>query len=802
MSRKIERVAVLGAGVMGSQIAAHFANAGIPSLLLDIVPQELTPEESAKGLTLSDRRVRNRIAQAGLDMALKLKPAAFFAPELAQLITVGNIEDDLSRLAECDWIIEAIIENLEIKRDLLKRIDRVRKPGTLISSNTSGISIRAMAEGLSDDFRRHWLGTHFFNPPRYLKLLEVIPAAETSPEVIEFVSDFCDRVLGKGVVVCKDTPNFIANRIGSFAVAIVGKTMIEGDYSIEEVDAMTGPAIGRPKSATFRTADIVGIDTAVHVTRNLYASVPNDERRDLFVVPDFMQEMVNRRWLGDKTGQGFYKKIKDGDDKEILALDYKTMEYRPRQRVKIPSLETAKNIDDVRKRIHDLAYAKDRAGQFIWKILSETLLYAANRIPEIADDIVSIDNAMKWGYNWELGPFGIWDAIGVEKSVARMREDGLQIPANVQRMLEGGNRTFYKKEDGRRLFFDFAANDYREIEENAGIIILSALKDRNRVIKKNAGASLIDLGDGVACLEFHSKMNAIGADTVQMMNFAIKEVSENFLGLVIGNQGENFSVGANLMLLLLEAQEENWDEIDLAVRAFQNANMQLRYSPKPVVAAPFRLSLGGGCEIPLHADRVRAAAELYIGAVETGVGLIPAGGGTKEFLIRCLDGAQGSKDVDLFPFVKRAFETIAMAKVSTSALDARKLGFLRPTDGITMNGDRLIEDAKQTVLAMAREGYTQPRPRTDIPALGQSALAALKLGIHMMKRAGYISEYDAHIGRKLAYVLTGGDLTHLTYVSEQYLLDLEREAFLSLCGERKTQERIQHTLKTGKPLRN
>jgi len=801
---RIERAAVLGAGTMGAQIAAHLANAGIPVLLLDIAPRELTPDEQAKGLSLDARAVRNRIAQGGLEAAKKAKPAAFFTAERAALVSVGNFEDDMARLKDCDLVIEAVVENLEIKRRLYAQVEQHRRAGSVIASNTSGIPIRAIAEGFSEDFRAHFLGIHFFNPPRYLHLCELIPTEWTRPEVACAVFGFLDQRLGKGVVIAKDRPNFIANRIGTYGALVSIRTMLEDGYTIEEVDKMTGQAVGRPKSATFRTFDIVGLDVFAHVARNLHEAVPEDEEREVFVAPEFLQGMIGRGILGNKTRGGFYRKQRgEGEKQEIWTLDHASLEYRPAQKVKLPALEMAKNVEDVAERIKALVWSKDRVGAFLWKTVSRTLRYAANRIPEIANNVVDVDRAMRWGFNWELGVFETWDAIGVERSVARMREEGTTVPANVERMLEAGARSFYKTEAGARFYFDFDKLEYLPVNEPAGVLLLKSVKDRTGVVKRNAGASLIDIGDGVACLEFHSKMNAIGGDTIQMIKQSLAEVERNFVGLVIGNQAQYFSVGANLMLILLEAQEENWEDIELMVREFQRATMSLRYSPKPVVVAPFGLVPGGGCEVTIHGDRIRASAELYIGLVEVGVGVIPAGGGTKEMLMRALDSIpKGMSDADPFPFVKRAFETIALAKVATSAEEARQLGFLRDEDSITMNADRLIADAKQEVLALARGGYTEPQPRTDILALGNSALATLKLGIHQMKRGGFISDYDAHIGERLARILTGGDLNHPTRVSEQYLLDLEREAFLSLCGQRKTQERMAAMLKTGKPLRN
>ncbi|HKE58854.1 MAG TPA: 3-hydroxyacyl-CoA dehydrogenase/enoyl-CoA hydratase family protein [Pyrinomonadaceae bacterium] len=801
---RIEKAAVLGAGTMGAQIAAHLANAGVPTLLLDIAPRELAPEEQAKGLKLESREVRNRIARTGLESARKTKPAAFFTPETAPLVTIGNFDDDLSKLKDCDLIVEAVVENLAIKRSLFERVEAVRKPGSIVASNTSGIPIHLLAEGRSEDFRQHFLGVHFFNPPRYLHLVEIIRTEWTKPEVSCFMFGFLDQRLGKGVVPAKDRPNFIANRIGTFGALFTIKTMLEDGYTIEEVDKITGPAVGRPKSATFRTFDLVGLDVFTHVIKNLYEALPEDEERDMFVVPDVLNRMVERGLLGDKTKSGFYQKRKgEGDKREIWALETATLEYRPSEKVKLPSLDMAKNIEDAPERLKALTWGKDRVGAFLWKTLSRTFTYAANRIPEIADTVVEVDRAMRWGFGWELGPFAAWDAIGVEKSVARMKEEGQNVPANVEQMLLSGAKSFYKQENGQDFYFDFAAGKYLPLTNPPGVTILKSIKDQKGVIKKNSGASLIDLGDGVACLEFHSKMNAIGGDTLQMLKFALGEVEKNFVGLVVGNQGPNFCVGANIMLMLMEAQDENWEELDLIGRLFQSSVMSLRYSPKPVVVAPFQMVFGGGCEMVLHADRVRASAETYIGLVEVGVGIIPAGCGTKEMLVRAMDSIPtGLSDADPFPFVKRAFETIALAKVATSAEEARSMGFLSADDTISMNADRLIEDAKKQVLALAASGYVAPQQCTDILALGLPALATLKLGIHQMKRAGYISDHDAEIGARLARVLTGGDLNHPTRVSEQYLLDLEREAFLSLIGMRKTQERMAHMLKTGKPLRN
>jgi len=801
---RIEKAAVLGAGTMGAQIAAHLANAGVPTLLLDIAPRELTPEEEKKGLTLESPQVRSRIARNGLEAAKNGKPAAFFTPDDAALVSVGNFDDDLGKVKDRDLIIEAVVENLEIKRSLYERVEQHRKPGSIVASNTSGIPIHLLAEGRSEDFKQHFVGVHFFNPPRYLHLVELIRTEWTKPEVSCFLYGFLDERLGKGVVPAKDRPNFIANRIGTFGALYTIKTMLDDGYSIEEVDKMTGPTVGRPKTATFRTFDLVGLDVFTHVIKNLYENLPEDEERDMFVVPEVLAQMVQRGLLGNKTKGGFYRKQKgEGDNREIWTLDTATLDYRPAEKVKLPALDMAKNIEDLPERTKGLVWSKDRVGAFLWKTITKTLAYSAKRIPEIADNVVEVDRAMRWGFGWELGPFEVWDAIGVPASVARMKEEGMGVPSNVEQMLATGATSFYKNENGQQSYFDFAQGKYVPLADRPGVLVLKSIKDRTGVIKKNPGASLIDIGDGVACLEFHSKMNAIGGDTLQMLKFALNEVDKNFVGLVVGNQGPNFCVGANIMLMLMEAQEENWEELDMMARVFQQSTMSLRYSPKPVVVAPFQMVFGGGCEMVLHADRVRAAAETYIGLVEVGVGIIPAGGGTKELLLRTLDLIpKGANDADPFPFVKRAFETIALAKVATSAEEARALGFLSADDTVSMNADRLIADAKKEVLALAASGYVAPQQRTDILALGEPALATLKLGIHQMKRAGYISDHDAEIGTQLARILTGGDLNHPTLVSEQYLLDLEREAFLKLVGTRKTQERIAHMLKTGKPLRN
>jgi 3-hydroxyacyl-CoA dehydrogenase len=791
---------------MGARIAAHLANASIPSVLLDIVPHELTPEEQAQGLTRGDVKVRNRLARAGLEAALKSRPAAFFIPEAARMITLGNFDDNLVWLSDCDWIIEAVTEDRSIKRALLERVLAVRAAGTVVSSTTSGVSIGSLIEGFGKEFRRHFLGTHFFNPPRYLKLLEIIPTPDTLAEVVEAVSRFGEVVLGKGIVIAKDTPNFIANRIGTFTTLKALRVMQEGGYTIEEIDALTGPAMGLPKSATFRTLDIIGLDVAADIVKNLSQALPNDEQRDLFHLPSFIQQMLQRRLLGDKTGQGFYKKVRGkegGEESEILTLDLTTFDYRERQKANFASLEMARNIEDARERVTTLCQSPDRAGQFYQKLLFDTFHYAAMRVPEISDDIVSIDNSMKWGFNWECGVFELWDAVGIEKVLEAWKKAGRSTPLLVEKLLAAGKETFYASREGARSYFDFASGVYRDIEDKPGVLLLPSLKARKREIKKNASASLIDLGEGVVCLEFHSKMNTIGADTVQMIHAGLKTLNEGFDAMVIGNQAANFCVGANLMTVLMTIQEGEWDALHRAVRDFQNANMALKYAPKPVVAAPFGLTLGGGTELILHATRVRAAAETYLGLVEAGVGLIPAGGGTKEMLVRAMDAVPADPEADPFTFVKEVFLNIAMAKVSTSAEEARKLGYLSAKDSISMNRDRQIADAKQLALDLARLGYRPGRPRDDVRVLGQAAFVKMKLGLHLMRRGNYISDYDVVIATQLAKVLSGGgEFTSLQLVSEQYLLDLEREAFVSLCGQKKTVERIQFMLKHGKPLRN
>ena len=802
MFPKIRRAAVLGAGVMGSGIAAHFANAGIPCLMLDIVPPRLAEEDRKKGLTEKSPAFRNRFAAKGLETLRKSRPALLYSSKDLDLVSIGNFEDDLEKAAGCDWIVEAVTENLEIKRALYDRIEKLWKPGTVVTSNTSGIAISRMMEERGKEFRRHFLVTHFFNPVRYMKLLELVSGKDTDPAILSGMAAFGERKLGKGIVYGKDTPNFIGNRIGVFAMMYAMHAMVEGGLSIEEVDKILGPAMGRPKSAAFGTADLVGLDTLLHVSDNVYRNLPDDPARETFLPPPFVSEMVKRGWLGRKAKSGFFKMEGKGDAKKMLVLDYRAMDYRPASKVSFPSLDAAKGEEDEGARIRRVISGDDKASAYAWKVLSETLLYAVKRIPEISDDIVNIDNAMKWGFNWTLGPFETWDAIGLRESVERMRKEGKAIHDSVAKMLKAGNDSFYRRRGGVREYYDFASGTYRPVPVSPDVIFLPSLAERNRVVKRNPGATLYDLGDGVLCLEFHTKMNAIDGDIVAMMNEGVNLAEREFTGMVIANHAENFCVGANLMLVFLEAQNKSFGNIEKMVREFQNACMRLRYSEKPVVAAPAGMALGGGAEICLGADRIRAAAETYMGLVEVGVGLLPAGGGTKEMAVRHLEGIPDGVTVDPLPFLRKAFETIGMAKVATSAKEARELGFLRPWDKITIQRDFLLREAKDTVLSMNLEGYESPRPRAGIALPGRSEFSSFAYGLYTMRIAGHISEYDERVGRKIAFVLTGGNVPPGTRLSEQDLLDLEREAFLSLCGEEKTQARIQYMLMKGKPLRN
>ena len=801
MKRIINEVAVLGSGVMGSRIALHFANIGCKVYLLDIVPRELTEEERKKGLTLEDKAVRNRIVNDNLKNVLKAKPSPVYHKSVASRVVTGNFEDNMDWLSKADWIIEAVVENLEIKKQVFEKVEKFRRPGTIVTTNTSGIPIHSMLEGRSEDFKKHFCGAHFFNPPRYLQLLEIIPSPETSQEIIDFLMHYGDLYLGKTTVLCKDTPAFIANRIGVYSIMLVFKLMREVGLTIKEVDTLTGPLTGKPKSATFRTADVVGIDTLVKVASNIYKDCPEDEERDIFQIPDYVNKLVENNWLGDKTGQGFYKKTKDEQGKRlILELNPETMEYQPSQKAKFASVSAAKPIDDLKERLKVLHLAKDKAGEFLRKLSYGIFKYASNRIPEITDELYKIDDGMRAGFGWKLGPFEMWDALGVERSVKAMEEMNLEPAPWVKEMLEKGFTSFYKVENGQRKFYDIPSASYKEIPGTKDFIILDNYR-ANKPVWKNVGATLHDIGDGIVNLEFHTKMNSIGSEVLEAVNKAIEIAEKDFRGLVIANNGEHFSAGANLATMFMLATEQEYEELDFAVRQFQKTTMHVRYSSVPVVVAPHNLALGGGCELTLHADKVNASAETYIGLVEVGVGIIPAGGGTKEMTLRASDTyVEGGIEL---PELQRRFLNIAMAKVSTSAREAFDLGiFVNGRDSYSVNPNRVITDAKRAAIDLAERGYTKPTPREDIKVLGRTGLAALMLGAYSFRLGNYISDHDRKIAEKLAYVMCGGDLSEGTLVSEQYLLDLEREAFLSLIGERKTLERIQSILTTGKPLRN
>lgn len=797
MPLSIQRAAVLGSGVMGSALAAHLANAGIPTLLLDIVPPA---GAKVKGDPAS-REYRDAFARAGLERALKSKPAAYFSASRARRVTIGNLEDDVAKLKDCDWILEAVVEKLDIKKQLFERIAPYLKDGAIVTTNTSGLSITEMAAVLPEALRPRFLGTHFFNPPRYLHLLELIPHAGTDPAVLRFMGEFGDAVLGKGVVIAKDTPNFIANRIGTFSVMSTIRAMLELKYTIEEVDALTGPMVGRARSATFRTADLVGLDILVHASNTVYERATKDPQREFFKPPDLLEKMLKAGMLGDKTGKGFYQKIAKEGGSEILTLDVATMQYRARQSAKFPSLETVKPIEALGARIRAVTNINDRAGAFVWRTLAETLLYSASLVGEIADDVVAIDRAMRWGFGWELGPFELWDAIGMEKSIERMEMERRTLPPFVLETYKSPSKKFYRKDETPKRP-RLKSGTLKPVEEVPATIDLAALKSAGKTVKSNAGASLIDIGDGALCLEFHSKMNAIGADIISMTMAAVKETEAHFEALVVGNQGANFSVGANVMLLLLEAREGNWDEIDLVVRQFQKMTSALKYCRKPVVAAPFGMTLGGGCEVVLGAQHAVASAETYIGLVEMGVGLIPAGGGCKELVLRNVEGLPNVDGVDPFIAARAAFECIGLAKVSTSAEEAFAMKILRDGDSFVMNADRLLVAAKTYALGLARRGYQAPDPTVQIPVAGEYGIAAIKTQLYNMREGKAISEYDAYLGGELARVLCGGELAAGTRVSEQFLLDLEREVFLRVCGQKKTQDRMAFMLKEGKPLRN
>ena len=801
MKRTINKVAVIGSGIMGSGIACHFANIGVEVLLLDIIPRKLNDKEKAKGLTLDDKVVRNRLVNDSLKAALKSKPSPIYHQKFASRITTGNLEDDIAKVKDVDWIIEVVVERLDIKKQVFENLDKHRTPGTLITSNTSGIPIKFMNEGRSNDFQKHFCGTHFFNPARYLKLFEIIPGPKTDQSVLDFLNNYGEQFLGKTTVVAKDTPAFIGNRIGIFGIQSLFHQVKELGLTIEEVDKLTGPVIGRPKSATFRTVDVVGLDTLVHVANGIYENCPDDEAHELFKLPDFINTMVENKWLGSKTGQGFYKKIKNDQGKsEILSLDLETLEYRAKKRASFATLELTKSVDKVIDRFKILVGGKDKAGAFYRKNFAAIFQYVSNRIPEISNELYKIDDAMKAGFGWEHGPFQIWDAIGVEKGIEIMKAEGCEPAAWVNDMLASGSSSFYSVQDGATYYYDIPSKSQVKKPGQDAFIILDNIRKSNEVFK-NSGVVIEDLGDGILNCEFQSKMNTIGGDVLAGLNKAVDLAEKDFQGLVIGNQGANFSVGANIGMIFMMAVEQEYDELNMAIKYFQDTMMRMRYSSIPTIASPHGMTLGGGCELSMHADKVVAAAETYIGLVEFGVGVIPGGGGSKEMALRASDLFKKG-DVEL-NVLQEYFLTIGMAKVSTSAYEAFDLGVLQKgKDVVVVNKDRQIATAKAYAKLLAEQGYTKPIQRKDVKVLGKQALGMFLVGTDAMEASRYISEHDKKIANKLAYVMAGGDLSEPTRVSEQYLLDIEREAFLSLCTERKTLERIQHMLKTGKPLRN
>jgi 3-hydroxyacyl-CoA dehydrogenase len=794
--RRIKKIAIIGSGIMGSGIACHFANIGVDVLLLDIVPRELNDTEKAKGLTLETKIVRNRIVNDSLTASLKSKPSPIYHPSFASRITTGNLEDDIAKVKDVDWIMEVVVERLDIKKMVFENLEKHRTPGTLITSNTSGIPIKFMSEGRSEDFQKHFCGTHFFNPARYLKLFEIIPGPKTDASVLDFLNGYGEQFLGKTSVIAKDTPAFIGNRIGIFGIQSLFHQVKELDLTIEEVDKLTGPVIGRPKSATFRTVDVVGLDTLVHVANGIYDNCPNDEAHELFKLPGFINTMMENKWLGSKTGQGFYKK----EGKDIKSLDLNTLEYRERKSARFATLELTKTVDKVIDRFPILVTGKDKAGEFYRKNFAAMFEYVSNRIPEITEDLYKIDDAMKAGFGWEHGPFQIWDAIGIEKGIEIMKAEGKTPSAWVNEMLASGNTSFYTIKEGATYAYDIPKRSQEKIPGQDSFIILDNIRKSNEVFK-NSGVVVEDLGDGILNVEFQSKMNTIGGDVLAGLNKAIDIAEKDFAGLVVGNQAANFSVGANIGMIFMMAAEQEYDELNMAIKYFQDTMMRMRYSSIPTISAPHGMALGGGCEISMHADKVVAAAETYIGLVEFGVGVIPGGGGSKEMALRASDTFRKG-DVEL-NVLQEYFLTIGMAKVATSAYEAFDLGILQKgKDVVVVNKDRQIATAKAYAKLMAEAGYTQPVKRTDVKVLGKQALGMFLVGTDSMEDSKYISEHDKKIANKLAYVMAGGDLSEPTLVSEQYLLDLEREAFLSLCTERKTLERIQHMLKTGKPLRN
>ncbi len=801
MKRHINKVAVLGSGVMGSRIACHFANIGLEVLLLDIVPKELTDKEKAKGLTLEKKAVRNRIVNDALTFAAKSKPSPIYSTQFLKRITTGNFDDDFSKISDCDWVIEVVVERLDIKQIVFEKVEKYRKPGSLITSNTSGIPIHMMNKGRSEDFRKHFCGSHFFNPPRYLKLLEIIPGPDTNQEVLDFLLEYGSKYLGKTTVVCKDTPAFIANRIGVFSIMKLFHTVQEMDMTITDVDKLTGPALGRPKSATFRTCDVVGLDTLVHVANGVKENCPNDEAQETFNIPGFIDTMSTNNWLGSKTGQGFYKKSKSADGKkEILALNLKTLEYELQKKSTFATLETAKSIDDLKARTKHLYSGKDKAGEFYRKNFQSLFAYVSNRIPEISDETYKIDEALKAGFGWELGPFESWDAIGFDKIIDDLKAEGIAYASWIDDLKNNGFEGFYRFKDGQKQFFNHHSKAYEVIPGTEKLLSLEVLRESNTVWK-NSGTTIVDLGDGILNVEFHTKMNTIGGDVIQGINKAIDLAESEYKGLVISNEGQNFSAGANVGMIFMLAAEQEYDELDFAIRAFQSTVMRIRYSNIPVIVAPHNLALGGGCEISMHADKVIAHAETYMGLVEFGVGVIPGGAGTKEFALRTSDEfREGDIDINT---LRNRFLTVGQAKVGTSAEEAFELGYLRRgIDEVVVSRAHQLARAKRAALELAENGYVMPRKRTDITVLGKEGLGIVYVGAHSMMSGNYISEHDQLISEKLGYVLCGGDLSQRSKVSEDYLLKLERKAFLELCTQRKTLERLQSIVKTGKVLRN
>tara|TARA_B110000027_G_scaffold23558_2_gene25469 strand:- start:2133 stop:4541 length:2409 start_codon:yes stop_codon:yes gene_type:complete len=800
-TRRIKKVAIIGSGIMGSGIACHFANIGVEVLLLDIIPRELTEKENSKGLSFEDKVVRNRLVNEALSSSLKSKPSPIYHQKFANRITTGNLEDDIHKVANVDWIMEVVVERLDIKKLVFEKLEKFRTPGTLITSNTSGIPIKFMSEGRSEDFQKHFCGTHFFNPARYLKLFEIIPGPKTASDVLDFLGSYGEKFLGKTSVIAKDTPAFIGNRVGIFSIQSLFHAVKDLDLTVEEVDKLSGPVIGRPKSATFRTVDVVGLDTLVHVANGIKENCPKDERLELFELPEFITTMMGNKWLGTKTKQGFYKKSVSAEGKkEILSLDLNTLEYRSAKRAKFATLELTKTVDKVVDRFKILVGGKDKAGKFYRKSFTALFAYVSNRIPEITNELYKIDDAMKAGFGWEHGPFQIWDAIGVDKGIELMNAEGLEPAEWVNEMLASGSTSFYSIKEGATYAYNIPSKSQTKVPGQDSFIILDNIRKTNEVFK-NSGVVIEDIGDGILNLEFQSKMNTIGGDVLAGLNKAIDLAEKDFAGLVIGNQAANFSVGANIGMIFMMAAEQEYDELNMAIKYFQDSMMRMRYSSIPTISAPHGMALGGGCELSLHADKVVAAAETYMGLVEFGVGVIPGGGGSKEMALRAQDQFQKG-DVQL-NVLQEHFLTIGMAKVSTSAYEAFDLNLLQKgKDVVVVNKDRQIAVAKQHAKLMAESGYTQPTKRTDIKVLGKQALGMFLVGTDSMQESNYISEHDMKIANKLANVMAGGDLSEPTLVSEQYLLDLEREAFLSLCTERKTLERIQHMLKTGKPLRN